>query len=201
MGLGHKNLGHSSTKTPFNLIIIGGMRLCSISAMYKALLMIKIVVAPVIGQSYATAAWTTGTSGIIPKSSEKGVTLTVISVLYKIIAFSRTTGESACESSSVLDWEEEEDDAAIFITELMCLANVVDIVLASPASIFPSSSSFQMRLPVLWLRRWSAGLLVLVITGAIILEFCVPCVAPAGGWTCTAISSSCWSLVSKDETF
>jgi len=39
-----------------------------------------------------------------------------VAVLYKIIEFFPTTGESACESSSVLDWEEEEDDAAIFIT-------------------------------------------------------------------------------------
>ena len=39
------------------------------------------------------AACKTGTSGIMPKSSDKGVTLTFISVLYKIIAFLPTTGE------------------------------------------------------------------------------------------------------------
>ena len=89
------NFGHSSTSSPLRSIIIGGRRLCSISLMYIALLMISIVELPVMGQSYETAAWTTGTSGIMKKSSEKGVTLTVISVLYKIIALLPTTGESA----------------------------------------------------------------------------------------------------------
>ena len=120
------------------------MRLCSISAIYNALFIIKMVVAPVLGQSYATAAWTTGTSGIIPKSSEKGVTFTVISVLYNIIAFFPTTGESACESNSVLDWEEVEDDAAIFITEPMWFANVGDIALATSPASSPISSSFHI---------------------------------------------------------
>ena len=54
--------------------------------------MIRVVEFPVMGQSYATDAWKTGTSGIMPKSSEKGVTLTVISVLYKIIAFYQLLG-------------------------------------------------------------------------------------------------------------
>ena len=57
--------------------------------------MISIVELPVMGQSYATATWTTGTSDIMKKSSEKVVTLTVISVLYNIIAFLPTTGELA----------------------------------------------------------------------------------------------------------
>ena len=63
--------------------------------MYSALLMIRIVEFPVMKKLYATATWTTGTSDIIPKSSEKGVTLTVISVLYKIIALLPTTRDLA----------------------------------------------------------------------------------------------------------
>ena len=95
VGFGHMNFGHSSTSIPLRRIIIVGRRLCSISLMYSALLIMSIVEFPVMGKSYATAAWTTGTSGIMPKSSEKVFTLTVISVLYKIIAFLPTTGESA----------------------------------------------------------------------------------------------------------
>ena len=64
VGFGHWNFGHSSTSSPLRRIIIGGRRLCSISLMYSALLMISIVELPVMGQSYATAAWKTGTSGI-----------------------------------------------------------------------------------------------------------------------------------------
>ena len=89
------NFGHSSNSSPLRRIIIGGRRLCFISLMYSALLMISIVYLPVMGKSYVTAAWTTDTSGIMPNSSEKGVTLTFISVLYQIIAFLPTTGESA----------------------------------------------------------------------------------------------------------
>ena len=94
VGFRHRSFGNSSTISPLRRIIIGGRRLCSISLMYSASLMIGIVEFPVMGQSHATAAWTTGTSGIMPKLSEKGVTLTVISVLYKIVAFLPSTGES-----------------------------------------------------------------------------------------------------------
>ena len=87
--------------------------------MYSTLLMIQIVEFPVIGQSYATAAWTTGSSGITPKSSEKGVKLTVISVLYNIIAFLPTTGDLAREYSSVLEVEADVYDAEIFSTALI----------------------------------------------------------------------------------
>ena len=61
--------------------------------MYITLLIIMIVEFPVMVQSYATNELTTGTPGIISNSSEKGFTLTVISVLYKIIVFLTTTGE------------------------------------------------------------------------------------------------------------
>ena len=44
--------------------------------------MIRIVEFLVMGKSYEITTWTTGTSGIIPKSSDKVVTVTVISVLY-----------------------------------------------------------------------------------------------------------------------
>ena len=76
--IGHMNFGHSSTSIPLRRIIIGGRRLCSIYLMYSAFLMIEIVKLPVMRESYATASWTTGTSGIMPKSSKKGFTLTII---------------------------------------------------------------------------------------------------------------------------
>ena len=102
--------------------------------MYSALLMISIVYLPVMGKSYVTAAWTTDTSGIMPNSSEKGVTLTVISVLYKIIAFLQTIGESAWESSSILEVEADVDDAEIFSTALIWCANAEDIYNPTPVS-------------------------------------------------------------------
>ena len=87
VGFGHRNFGDLSTSSPLRRIIIGGRRLCYISLMYTVLSMVRIVELPVMVQSYVTSAWTTGTSGFMPKSSEKEVTLTVISVLYKIIVF------------------------------------------------------------------------------------------------------------------
>ena len=95
VGFGQRNFGNSSTSSPLRCIIISGKRLCSISLMYNVLFMISIVEFIVIGKSYRTNAWTTGDSGIMPKSSEKGVTLTVTSVFNKIIAFLPTTGELA----------------------------------------------------------------------------------------------------------
>ena len=106
--------------------------------------MINIVELPVMGQSYSTASWTTGTSGIMPKASEKVVTLTVISVLYKILAFLPTTGESALESSSVLEMEVDVDDAEIFSTALIWCANEENISNPSPVSTSLASSSFQL---------------------------------------------------------
>ena len=102
--------------------------------MYSKLLMISIVELPVMGQSYATAEWTTGASGIMPKSSEKVVALTVLSVLYKIVAFLTTTGESEWESSSVLEVEADVDYAEIFSTDLIWCANAEDISNPSPVS-------------------------------------------------------------------
>ena len=94
-------------------------------------------------QSYTTTAWTTGTSGIMPNSSEKVVTLTVISVLYKIIAFLPTTGDSSCESSSVLEVEADVYDAEIFRTALICCANAENVSNLSPLSTSSASYSFQ----------------------------------------------------------
>ena len=87
----------------------------------------NIIVFPVIRKSYETAAWITGTSCIIPKLSEKGVTLTVVFVLWSIRASFPTTRESAWESNSVLEVEPDVDDAEIFNTALICCANAEDI--------------------------------------------------------------------------
>ena len=111
-----------------------------------------------MGQSYATASCTTGTPGIIPKSSEKGVTLTVISVVYNIIAFLPTTGESAWESSSVLEVEVDVDDAEIFRTTLIWCANAEDIYNPYPVSNSSASSLFQL----LWFNHRRADLVALV---------------------------------------
>ena len=112
--------------------------------MYSELLMIRIVEFPVMGKSYTTAAWTTVTSGIMPKSSEKGVTLTVISGLYHIIALLPTNGKSVRESSYVLEVEADVDDAKIFSTALILCVNVEDISNPSPVSTSSASSSFQI---------------------------------------------------------
>ena len=54
VGFGYRNFGHLSTSSTLKRIIIGGRRLCSISLMYRKLLMIGIVELPVIRQPYAT---------------------------------------------------------------------------------------------------------------------------------------------------
>ena len=74
VGFGHRKFGISSTSSTLRYIIIGVRILCSISLIFSALLMIRISEFIVMGQSYATSAWTIGTSGIMPKLSEKGVT-------------------------------------------------------------------------------------------------------------------------------
>ena len=127
VGLMHRNFGYSSTITLLCRIIIGGSRLCSISLIYRELLINRIDTVAVIRQSYATVACTTGVSGIIPKSSEKGVTLTVISVLYRMIEVLPTTGEFSCESSSGVELEADVDDAEIISTAMMCWSNIEDI--------------------------------------------------------------------------
>ena len=71
VGFVHSNFGHSSTSSPLRRIIIGGRILCYISLMYSELLIIRIVELPVMGQSYTNDVWTTGSSGIMPKSSQK----------------------------------------------------------------------------------------------------------------------------------
>ena len=120
--------------------------------------MINNVELPVMGQEYANAACTTGTSVIISKSSEKGVTLTVISFLYKIIAFLPTTGESAFESSFVLEVESDVDYGEIFSTALIFCANAEDISNPSPVLTSSASSLFQF----LRFNCWRSVLVALV---------------------------------------
>ena len=106
--------------------------------------MISIVALSVMEKSYEIAVQKTGTSGIMPNSSKKGVTLTVISVLYIITAFLPPTGESARESSFVLEVEADVDDAEIFSTTLLWCATAEDISNLSPVSTSSASSSFQL---------------------------------------------------------
>ena len=116
--------------------MMGGIKLCSISFMCRSLLMMCMYVCPVIGESYATAACTTGTYGMTPKSSEKGDTLTVMSVLYKIIEFLSTTGESVCGSVSVLVCEDDDDDDDDDIRRKLLICSSIDgeMFLLSPLS-------------------------------------------------------------------
>jgi len=65
--------------------------------------MTKIYVFPVKSQSYATAAFTTGTLKGFPRDLLKPETLTSLSVNSKILALLPTTGESAWLSNSVAD--------------------------------------------------------------------------------------------------
>ena len=109
-----------------------------------------------MGQSYVIAAWRTCTSGIMPKSSEKGVSLTVISVSYKIITFLPTTGESTQESSSVLEVEADVDDAEIICTALICCKNAEVTYNKYLVSTSSPSSLFRCLL----FNRWRSGLVV-----------------------------------------
>ena len=121
--------------------------------MYRAFLTMSMYIHLIIGQAYTTDACTTGTSGMTPKSSEMGDTLTVMLVLYKVIEILPTTGESVHESVSILVCEYNEDD-----DDIRRKLKASKIFLLSPS--FLTSFSFH---DLLWFKRWRARLCVFCI--------------------------------------
>ena len=79
----------------------GGTKFTSMLPKYNALHIVIMYVLPVNLQSYAIAAFTTGTVMGLPNSEVKPDTVAFLPVLSRILQYFPTTGESVWLSNSV----------------------------------------------------------------------------------------------------